>query len=386
VPPVEFKRIEATLKKSFVINKATQVFTSFSEAPLASATIAQVHRGTLKDGTDVVLKTQYDDQEALCRMDLKNLRQLASFLQKNDMSFFDLDAVVTEMEKQIPAEFDFVAESVAMTLIAENMRRAGLHDIVIPRAIPGLVSRQTLVMTYVDGVRADNILAMKLFGIRPERVVRAVGRAIGQQMLVDGLQHADLHLGNLLVDRLGRVALLDFGQTKRIDDDLRLKLCQFYKAMATGHAGYITFAFAALGIELDMPDKPDPSLLAMIPLYANGLLDTQPLPADVDISPFSSRSPLQQLPIRKFPSDLLMVLRTVGALRALADALAVDDIAMSEVFLPYAKRGARVRVDPAAEARRARRVAEQLTAGVASPLAGPPERRPFASLTPGWWD
>lgn len=146
VPAVSFERIEATLKDSFRVNKTSQLFTSFSRSPLASATIAQVHRAELRDGTDVVVKTQYDDQEALCRMDLRNLRQLASFLQKHDMSFFDLDAVVTEMELQIPAEFDFVGEAVSMTLIAENMQAAGLHDVIIPRAIPGMVTRRTLVM------------------------------------------------------------------------------------------------------------------------------------------------------------------------------------------------------------------------------------------------
>lgn len=219
---------------------------------------------------------------------------------------------------------------------------------------------------------------MRQFGIRPEKVLRTLGAAVGQQMLVDGLIHADLHMGNAMVDRKGRVALLDFGQTKRISDDLRLKLCAFYQAQSSGHPGYIAHAFAALGIELDMPEQPDPALVAMIPLYANGLLDTQPLPAGVDISPFSSRSPLQQVAIKRFPPELLMILRTVGALRALAEALQVDGVSMSEVFLPFARRGARVRVDAAAEARRERRTAEALTNGVASPFT-PTPRSSFLS-------
>lgn len=223
---------------------------------------------------------------------------------------------------------------------------------------------------------------MKYFRIRPERVLRTLGAAIGHQMLVDGLIHADLHMGNAMVDRQGRVALLDFGQTKRISDDMRLKLCNFYEAQSSGHSDYIAHAFAALGIELDMPEKPDAALLAMIPVYANGLLDTQPLPAGMDISPFSSRSPLQQVAIKRFPPELLMILRTVGALRALAETLQVDDVSMSTVFLPFARKGARVRVDTAAEAHRERRTADALTTGVASPFSVKPQR----SVWSGWWE
>jgi predicted unusual protein kinase regulating ubiquinone biosynthesis (AarF/ABC1/UbiB family) len=370
VPPVAWPEVEATLKRSFRVNRATQLFRWLDRRPLASATVAQVHRGELKDGTCVVVKAQYREQEALCRMDVRKLRQLASFLQRHDMSFFDLGSVVAEMERQIPGEFDFLSEAVAMTLVADNMAAAGLSgDIVVPRAIPGLVSRRALVMTYVDGLRADNLVALRLFGIRPARVVRAVARAVGQQMLVDGLLHADLHLGNLLVLRDGRVALLDFGQTKLLADPVRHRLCAFYTAMASNSAAAITAAFLALGIVLDAGASSASALDAaaaasLIPVYANGLLDTAPLPPDMDLSPFSSRSPLQTLPIKTFPPHLLMVLRTVGALRALAESLAVDDeLVLSRVFAPFAAAGARARNEPARHARRAREAATRLLPG-----------------------
>lgn len=385
VPPVPWAQVEETLRRSFYVNRAQQLFAWIDKTPLASATIAQVHRGTLRDGTDIVLKAQYKEQEKLCEYDLRNLKWLAAFLEKTDMDFFDLGAVCREFEAQIPGEFDFVMESVHMTLIAENMRRAGLGDIVVPRAIPGMVSRRAMAMTFIDGVRADNLLAMKLWNIKPERVVEAVGRAVGQQMLVDGHMHADLHLGNLLVQRTGSVAIIDYGQTKRLPESLRLKLCQFYYAMSTGHHLFIAKAFSDLGIELDVPEDKEAQAeaLRMLPLYANGLLDTAPLPPDIDISPFSSNSPLQKLPIRTFPSELFMVLRTVGALRALTDTLDVE-VAMSRVFAPFARRGAKVRVDASEEARRERRAADALTTGVANPLTQPAPSA-LSRLLPGWY-
>ena len=159
--------------------------------PLASATIAQVHRGEMPDGSAIVLKTQYRDQERLCEMDLLNLKRLAKFLQKHDMSFFDMDSVVREFEKQIPTEFDFVREAEMMTRIGENLKEAGLNDVVIPQVLPGLVSRRTLTMTFVDGCRLDNALAMQLWGIDAREVFKTIGRAYGQMLLVDGVAHCD---------------------------------------------------------------------------------------------------------------------------------------------------------------------------------------------------
>lgn len=191
VPPVPFAQIENTVRTAYHVNTLAQLFRSVDPVPLASATIAQVHRGEMPDGTTIALKTQYADQQALCAMDLRNLRRLAGFLQRFDMSFFDMHAVVDEFERQIPAEFDFVREAEMMTRIRHNLRRASIHGVVIPRVLPGLVSRRALAMTFIDGCRADNTVALKLWGINPNEVVKTIGRAYGQMLLCDGLAHCD---------------------------------------------------------------------------------------------------------------------------------------------------------------------------------------------------
>lgn len=194
VPPVPFEQIEKTVRESYRINKVSQVFKSVDPVPLASATIAQVHRGEMPDGTAIALKTQYRDQERLCEMDLMNLRRLANFLQKHDMSFFDMKSVVEEFENQIPTEFDFLREAEMMTKIRLNLKRAHIHDIVIPRVLPGLVSRRALAMTFVDGCRPDNAVTLHVWGIKPKHVIKTIGRAYGQMLLVDGLAHCDRKL------------------------------------------------------------------------------------------------------------------------------------------------------------------------------------------------
>lgn len=191
VPPVPFEQIEGTIRKAYQINKVSQVFKEIDPVPIASATIAQVHRGEMPDGTPIALKAQYLDQERLCTMDLLNLKRLANYLQKHDMSFFDMNSVVQEFESQIPTEFDFIREAEIMTTIRLNLRRANIHDVVIPRVLPGLVSRRALTMTFMDGCRADNAVALNLWGIKPKDVIKAIGRAYGQMLLYDGLAHCD---------------------------------------------------------------------------------------------------------------------------------------------------------------------------------------------------
>lgn len=341
VPPVPFGEVEDTIRKSFRVNQAAQLFKFMEPVPLASATIAQVHRGEMPDGTPVVLKAQYKDQKKLCRLDLLNLKRLAAFLQKHDMSFFDMSSVAAEFERQIPMEFDFEREARLMMDIRENLRRAGIspNEVVIPKVIPGLVSNKAIVMTLIDGCRIDDTVALHHWNIDCRKVVHSVGRAYGQMMLVDGLLHADPHHGNILIQRDGRVALLDFGQSKRIENGLRRRLCAFYLSLCSGNKFYIMHTFSELGIELDVKSEDlDEAFFDMIPLYATGLLDTAPLPDDVEINPFSSASPLQKLPIKQFNQEVFMILRTMGLLRSMCVTLNVE-ASMAEIFKPFAQKG-----------------------------------------------
>jgi len=339
VPPVPLQQIETTLCESFGVNHWQQLFAQFSERPLASATIAQVHEAKLRDGRRVVLKAQYRDQERLCKLDLQNLRALSEFLQATDFKFFDLISVVSEFEQQLPLEFDFAREAAMMGVIGNNLRRAGLcpSRVVVPAAVHGLVSRRAFVQEFIDGVRLDDNRKLREWNVRPRSVLQAIGDAFGQMLLVDGVMHADPHLGNVLVLPDGRVALIDFGQVKTIPDELRRGLCAFYLAMANNDIVRTGQTLFALGIRLEI-DVNAPDAMETAALYANGLLDTRPIPDDVEINPFSSKSPLKTAPITKFPPELFMVLRTMGLLRSLCLAANVE-FCMSAAFRRYAVAG-----------------------------------------------
>lgn len=176
----------------------------------------------------------------------------------------------------------------------------------------------------------------------------------------------------MLILRDRRVALIDFGQAKEIPTPLRQKLCAFYLAVSTKNKWYILKTFGDLGIELDIrPEDIDEKFLDMIPVYANGLLDTAPLPPDVEINPFSEASPLKTVPIKKFNPDLFMVLRTMGLLRSLTEILQVEgsDCWMSNIFKPYALKGLRHKgLTEAQNKKRSAAIRAKLTTGVSSPF------------------
>lgn len=208
-----------------------------------------------------------------------------------------------------------------------------------------------------------------LFNHSATQLISAIVRGSTPTRSFLKLTYTDVYFA-VIIKPDGRVALIDFGQTKEIPHDLRKKLCAFYLALYAGNKLYIMKTFGDLGIELSIPfEDMDDKLKELIPVYANGLLDTAPLPSNIEINPFSSDSPLNELPIKHFNPDLFMVLRTMGLLRALCETYKVTT-AMSTVFWSYALKGLWRRASSdEARKRRADDVCSALVSRAASPFS-----------------
>lgn len=335
VPPVPFKDIRYTIETS--LNKPiAELFEWIDPIPLASATVAQVHCARLQtNGQLVAVKAQYKDQERLCKLDLANLSRLALFLQRNDLKF-DLVSVVEEFQYQIPLEFDFEREAQMMQRISTNLSRAGIvpNRVVIPQVVQNLVSRKVIVMNFVEGVKIDRLVTENFWNIDRNAILENIAMAYGHMLLVDGLFHADPHPGNLIFLEDGRIGIFDFGQVKEIDDDLRLRLCDLFEALAQGDTNNTAKSFCSLGIQVEQNEQSD----ELLSLYATGLFDTCALPPEVEINPFSETSPLKTARVRHFPSQLFMILRAMQLLRALTSALGCN-FSFASVFASFATAG-----------------------------------------------
>ncbi|KAI0560382.1 UbiB [Gracilaria domingensis] len=335
--PTARQVIEEELQK---LGLAMDVFESLDvQTVLGSASIAQVHRGGLRNGNvDVAVKIQYRNIESLMMADLANFRLLGEILQRTELKF-DLVRPVQELSRQLALEFDFKNEARNMAEIRYALRK--VKQMSVPEAIPGLVSRRLLVMTFLDGIpltKLDGALEK-----RETRTVRLVGRRImknltacyGKMILTDGFFQADCtclisyrhayvilipfltfrmcaylfrymfagHPGNIIVrnDRVDS-GLLDFGQTKRFSNETRLTFVTLVDAMA----------------RKDTTGKKRMD-------YA--MFDTASVPGVSD-NPFGEESTMKEGSIDDLRKDLFLLLRTMQILKGLCHATFNSDFSM----------------------------------------------------------
>lgn len=247
------------------------VFSSFEPTPLAAASIAQVHRATLRSGEQVVVKVQRPQVQQTVRRDIEVMAWLAPFLVGRIpvTALANPPALVELFAETIVEELDFRLEAQNMLDVAMSFARLGQRSYVIPRPHPTLVTRRVLVMEELEGFAFDDVAGMKDAGIDTEEIVRTGMVGFMEGCMIHGLFHGDLHGGNLLVLPDGRTALLDFGITGRLDQTRRQA---FLRLLLSATTNNLTGQLAALRDLGALP--PDTDLQAV---YDDLGLDRDPI-------------------------------------------------------------------------------------------------------------
>jgi ubiquinone biosynthesis protein len=220
------------------------LFASFSEIPLAAATIAQVHEATLHDGRRVAVKVQRPGLEEMISTDMAALTYLAALGESlfPRLRAFDLPVLVSEFANSLNRETDFYHEAHSITLFRAAL--ADIPDLWIPDVVVARSSGSVLTMAFSDGERVD-LYAM----VHPEempRLLNTLVRLTLQTIFEEGLFHADPHPGNVLVLPDGRLSLLDFGMTGELDEPMRESLTLLLEAVVKGDARAATEAYLEL--------------------------------------------------------------------------------------------------------------------------------------------
>jgi ubiquinone biosynthesis protein len=223
VPAESFEDVRRTVEEDLG-RRLDEVFASFDEAPLAAASIAQVHVARLTSGEEVVVKVQRPDVASAIHRDLRAMAWLAPHLVGRIpvASLANPPALVELFADTIVEELDFRVEAANMLDVAVMLRDLGQTGYVVPRPHPELITRRVLVMQRVDGFKFDDVAGMRQAGVDTEGVVRTAMVALMEGAMVEGIFHGDLHGGNLFVLPDGRTALLDFGIVGRLDDERRV--------------------------------------------------------------------------------------------------------------------------------------------------------------------
>jgi ubiquinone biosynthesis protein len=226
VPPVPFAEIEPVIRRSV----AQDAFVRIDPEPLAAASIAQVHKGLLQDGREVVVKVRRPGVVEQAEVDLDLLRTTADFLERRSKAarLLQLSALAEEVAQYLLAELDFTEEAYNTELIGRMVD--GNPYLLVPKVVTELVSEEVLVLQHIEGkkVSADHGLGAE----RAEVLAREFFRTYVRQVAAEGVYHADPHRGNVLITADGRLALLDFGLLGRLDDDTRQGIAQLLLALA----------------------------------------------------------------------------------------------------------------------------------------------------------
>ncbi len=230
VRPVPVAEIEAILEAELG-HGVGDLFQRFEERPLASASLAQVHRATLGNGHEVVVKVQRPGVRATVHTDLQVLGELVRLVSENTElgRTYRLDRVLEAFEEGLREELDFTREAQNMRALAHNMR--SFERIVVPEPVDRLVTRRVLVSDFVRGRKLTRGGPLRWIELDARALVEELHRASLRQAFEDGLFHADPHPGNVLLTPEGALALLDAGAVVRLSPGVRARLLRFLLAV-----------------------------------------------------------------------------------------------------------------------------------------------------------
>jgi ubiquinone biosynthesis protein len=211
------------------------VFSEIETRPVAAASIAQVHRAKLVTGEEVVVKVQRPAIADAVRLDLRAMAWISPKLVGRIpvAVLANPPAIVELFADTIVEELDFRLEAGNMLDIAEILATTGQRSIVVPRPHPELVTRRVLVMERLHGYNFDDVESIKNAGVDTKAVIRAGMISTLEGAMLYGVFHGDLHAGNMLLEDSGRVCLLDFGITGRLDEPRRLAFVRLLMGAVT---------------------------------------------------------------------------------------------------------------------------------------------------------
>ena len=238
----EVPAVDSALIRARIEEDLPGVLATFDEAPLAAASLAQVHAATLADGTPVVVKVQVPGIEDVIAADIAALRTVAGAL--GELPGLDLQTLSSELARALSEELDYEHEAAAL--------RVYRGTAVVPQ--PLHVTKRVLVMTRIAGERLTTWLEAAP-AVARDRLLGELVNEVAAQVLSRGQVHADPHPGNFLVTEDGRLALLDFGCMLTLSKEDRAAYARLVVAIAGGNSRAAGAELATLGFEADDPDQ-----------------------------------------------------------------------------------------------------------------------------------
>jgi ubiquinone biosynthesis protein len=360
VPPFPYKEAAKIIEEDLGIPVET-LFLQFDKVPIAAASIAQVHRAILPDGTEVAVKVRRPRIEEEIEQDIPILDAVAGLLERHitESRVYSPSVIVDEFSRTIRREMDFNIEADNIRRFAHNFKDS--DTVYIPKVFADYCSRRVLTMEHISGINISDIAALDRAGFDRPALANNGARAFFKQVLEDGFFHADPHPGNMFVLADGRIALLDFGMVGRLTEENMETIADTFLAIVNRDfeslvRQYIKMGFVTEEVDIDRfkhAFKRD--LIELIdPLYGMQI-------GRINISDYLERiTTIAVTHGLRFPRELILMNKALLTVEGFGRKL---DPAFNfiEVAQPYAARLVSKKYSPRRLARRLKRKYDDVT-------------------------
>ncbi len=328
-------------------------FLSFEETAVASASIAQVHRAELHDGTRVVVKIQHYNIQNKVREDMEVLAGLAGLAERiPELAAWQPRSLVEQLSRSLKRELSFTRE--LNNLLVFEKEFGGFEGLKIPKPFPKLSSSRVLTMERLDGqsIAEFNTSEALLGNPASDMLPRRAAELYMEMIFAKGLYHADPHPGTVLVLPDGTLGLLDFGMVGRIDDSLRETIEQMLLAVASGDATLLTILIKRVG---KPPLQLDDSSLSIDVAELVATYGSQPLDAFDLSGVLNDVTDILHRHRISLPQQTALLLKTLITLEGTIGLLN-PSFSLLEVMQPFFRKMWFRRLSPQRQARKMRRI------------------------------
>ncbi|HNP61605.1 MAG TPA: AarF/UbiB family protein [Nitrospirales bacterium] len=288
-PQLDFEELRPQIEEDLGA-PLEDLFAEVDTKPLAAASMAQVHRATLKDGTKVVLKIQRPGIREKIEADMRLLTHVASLAENNvsELATYHPQKVVQQFVKSLQNELNFMTEGQNAEQVSANFEDN--DRVVIPKIYWEWTKERISVQEFVEGIPGVNIQAIDQARMDRKRLARTGANAVLKMIMVDGLFHADPHPGNFFILPGERIAFIDFGMVGRVSEIRRQQIMRLLQALLQNDAE----GLCSILLQWSEREGEDPGDLLV--------------PVDEFLGKYSGRS-MEHLDLSVMVGDLLALIR-----------------------------------------------------------------------------
>jgi ubiquinone biosynthesis protein len=338
-PSLDFTDVEQSFFEEFKLH-IDEAFLSFERTPLASASIAQVHRAVLRDGKKVILKVRRPNIEGLMELDIAILKKIVGLTaaRLEDIPI-DLPEALDEIFTSTKKELNFINEAKSIEKFKELNK--DVKFVGVPEVIWEFTTNSMLAMEYVDGVKISNTDLLEEEGYNLEDIGKKLVLSYFKQVFEDGFFHGDPHPGNLLVCE-GKIFYIDFGIMGTLSKSMRDILNDMIMSVAYRDIDMLISAILAIGIRKGYVNRNklyediDYLFASYLSVSLESIKISQLLQ---DLLDTAKRNNL------KFPKDLTLLIRSLviveGVVVNISPGLKILDLA-----IPYVKSSVKSQLIP----------------------------------------